>query len=123
MGLVSDLVDSAFLILNSVDSDLVPSVTYQAVSLGAYDTATDSYTETVTSTTIDDAVQAKFTLSELREATFEHTDEKLVFPASALGAYTPTVNDRVVIDGVQWNVQEIMGVPGKSVHILRIREV
>lgn len=123
MGLVSDLVDQAFLIISSIDDELVPSVTYQAVSLGAYNPATDTYAETVTPTTIENAVLSKFKSSEVREDVFEHTDMKLIFPASALAGYQPQENDRVVIGSVQWNVQEIMGVPGASLHILRIREV
>lgn len=121
MGLVSDLVDSAFIILNQVDGDIVPSVTYRAVSLGAYDPATDSYTETVTETTIANAVRASFKESEKREDIFEFTDKKLIFPSSSLASF-PSVNDRVVIDSVVWNVEENMGVPGDSLRILRIRE-
>jgi hypothetical protein len=123
MGLVSDLVDQAFLIISGIDDDLVPSVTYQAVSLGAYTPATDSYAETITSTTIDNAVLSKFTSTEIREGIFEHTDQKLIFPASSLLGVQPQENDRVIIGGVQWNVQEIMGVPGDSLYILRIGEV
>lgn len=123
MGLVSDLVDQAFLIISGIDDELVPSCTYQAVTLGAYDPATDTYVETIVPTTIENAVRAKFKSSEVREAIFEMTDQKLIFPASALAGYEPQENDRVIIDGVQWNVQEIMGVPGNSLYVLRIREV
>lgn len=123
MGLVSELVDQAFLILEGIDDDLVPSCTYQAVTLGAYDPSTDTTAEAVVSTTINNAVRARFKSSEVREAIFETTDQKLIFPASALAGYEPQENDRVIIDGVQWNVQEIMGVPGESLYVLRIREV
>jgi len=122
MGLVSDLVDNAFVILNQIDGDLVPSFTYRAVTLGAYDPATDTYVETIVETTVENAVRSKFKEKEVREEIFESTDRKLIFPSSSLATF-PSVNDRVVIDGVVWNVEENMGVPGDSLRILRIREV
>lgn len=121
-GLLKDLVGQVFTIVQAVDEELVTSITYRQIATGAYDPATDTIAETPTNTTVEDAVLAKFKRDEIREGVFEHADQKLLIAADRLPGVTPAVNDRVIIGSVQWNVEEIMGVPGSSLHILRIRE-
>jgi len=121
-GLLRDLVGQVFTIVAAVDEDLVTSLTYRQIATGVYDPATDTVAETPTDTTVADAVLAKFKRDEIREGVFEHADQKLLIAADRLPGITPAVNDRIVIATVVWNVEEIMGVPGSSLHILRIRE-
>ena len=118
MGLKQTLEDAVDAIMTGL-GDLTKSITYNRVTMGAYNPETDSHGETVVATTFP-AVFYREQQEDLtwRKVIYQHA--KLLIPGSKV-SFEPKQNDYVTIDGQRWEVFDVKKLPGDVAFILQIR--
>lgn len=117
--LIKDQVQSAFVILD----DLAPENTYVSVDLGgsSYNIATGTVVRVDVTETGVPMVLARFRIQELDASIVTTTDLKVLIAFNDLTS-TPKQQDRIhLVDGRNFLVMRVLGVPGDSLHILHIR--
>lgn len=97
-------------------------VVYNAVTVGAYDTATD--TRTVTTETVENlpAVPVGLSKQEVDYFPANRRTVKLLISALDLGTLVPKETDYVLISGTRWDVKRVKEVPGMSLWTLYLQE-
>lgn len=101
--------------------DLKQTVSYTRVVPGIYDPATDTTSDTVTTTEIE-VIPVALTDKELEWfPSVESATQKLLIKAEDLTA-VPTLSDYVTIDGVKWEVKRTKQVPGGALYTVFIQE-
>ena len=106
--------------IQSLD-DLASTVTYVQVVPGVYNPATDVVASTTTTHTLVPAVLAKLDETDLDWWPANMIGQKVLIAYNDL-PIVPTDDDYMTIDGNNWNVYRIKGVPGGSLHIFYVRE-
>jgi hypothetical protein len=101
MGLKTTLEDAVDSIITGLD-DLVESVTYHRVTMGAYNPVTDSHGITTVTSTFD-AVFYREQEEDLTWRKVLYTHAKLLVPGSAV-TFEPKQNDYVIINTRRWEV-------------------
>lgn len=102
---------------------LAPFAVYIKKGERVYDTATRTYTSTDTSYADVPMVFAKFKIDEMDGEVVSATDQKAIIAALDLPV-TPSSQDQIRDeDGITYNVERLLGVPGSSLYILHIRRV
>ena len=120
MGL-KDTIKNAAKAAIQATGDLSIAVTYTRVVPGAYDSATDSTTNTTTTYNNVPVVNVRLSEREVEWFPADVVTQKLLIAAADL-AIVPSVNDIVTIDGAVWQVQKVGRVPGDSLWIVFIQE-
>lgn len=99
--------------------DLKIAVTYRRVVPGAYDPATDTTADTVTTYTFE-VPRVGLSEEEMPWIPVDKKGAKLLIPRSNLPVM-PLITDYVEIEGERWEVIRIRRVPGDSVWIVIIQ--
>lgn len=123
MGLKSTLnaaVAKAFdTIGDEADDGLLKLVTYNAITIGAYDPVADDLTTSSVSYPIN-VVDTTQKTTEQDWTVVVRESRKLIIEAADLG-FKPSTKDTITLDGEDWNIMKVNGVPGGSIHIVFIR--
>lgn len=123
MGLKSTVdaaVAKAFQVVgDEADDGLLKLVTYNAITPGAYDPVTDTLATSVVSYPIN-VIDSTRKQTEQDWSTVIRESRKLTIEAAELGFY-PSSTDSVTIDGEDWNIMKVNGVPGDSIYIIFVR--
>lgn len=111
------------LVQNAIVSigDLKDTITYTQVVPGVYDPVTDTTTNTTTVHNNVDCALVKLTEDDLDWFPANTNGQKALIPYLNL-PIVPSDDDYVTINSVRWNVHKIKQVPGRSLHIIYIRE-
>lgn len=125
-SLLEGQVQNLMLTLGQEDG-LAPAQTYLVAGGQTYDPTTR--TNVTTNTTVSDVpmVLAKFQVNDADDKVVIATDAKAIIAALDLPGISPKEQDNIVVsEGANipagtYDVFRVMGVPGKSVHILHIR--
>lgn len=119
MGLAETVAGAVSQAFDAVDN-LKKSITYHAVAVGVYDPVTDTNTEVVTDYTLE-VIESTIKTTEQDWTPVVRDSRKLVIEAADLPV-EPKEQDRVTLDGLNWEIIKINGVPGDSVWMVFIRQ-
>lgn len=102
--------------------DLVSSAVY-VVRAGTsnYDPVTDTYTAQTTVYTVR-ALRSSFTEQEREASPVTVEDVKVLIPAVDLQGVKPRETDYFTLDGLDYNVLGVKGIPGNSLWIVSARK-
>jgi hypothetical protein len=121
-GLLLSQVQNVFSVIDSVDSDLVPKITYLEAKANTYDPATRGYTASVVQHAgIPVVIAAPETDGSVDIA---HATRKFVIAAENMpDGVVPKVQDRIqTADYCLYNIIGIKGVPGDSLYLIYCEE-
>lgn len=118
MGLVATLRGAMVSAIAAAD-DAVTEITYVQLTLGTYDPATDSRTDTEGLTTFSTFVYS-LKDSEVDWFAGDVSMQKVIVNFDDLG-FAPSAEDIVRIGGVDWEIMKIKTFPGNVGYILFIR--
>lgn len=121
-GMKALLGDLAKVAMDVVD-DIKVTVTYTYVaSVGVYDANSDTVSTAGDAVAIFDALLSTRSDNEYDYAKMPDDHLKLVVAALDI-TFTPTKNDRCVIDGITYEVKRIKYAPGDPLYIMYIQKV
>lgn len=121
-GLLLSQVKGIFDVIDSVDSDLVPKITYLEAQTNTYDTHTRGYTTSVVQHAGIPCVIAQPETDASQDVV--HATAKFVIAAEHMpDGVVPKVQDRIqTADFCLFNIVGIKSVPGSSVHLIYCEE-
>jgi hypothetical protein len=93
--------------------DLVTNVTFESVTVGAYDPTSDAHANTTVSYVIPEVVLVGLTEAESQWFPPDRVTQKMLIAAVDLPV-VPKNDDHVLIDGTTWMIIRVKGVPGTS---------
>lgn len=121
MGFISDLVETAFEIVEGVDSSLVEAITYSyAASAPTYDTATGLVTESTSDLSfnvIRTKIDKKETVNLRGNPDLEiRSDDRIFLLAANDIGRTPAIGDKLTTGGEELEIVGWLSVPGNSLY-------
>lgn len=117
MGLAETVAKAAQTAL-AATGNLRATATFERVTVGAYDPATDAQTETRTTTTVQGILTKEKTTESNKNV--DERDMQLLIAALDLG-FEPKTDDSLTINGARYQIMRVGEVPGKSIYKLRVR--
>ena len=122
-GLLLEQVQNIFTVIEAVDADLTPRVTYLEAAYSTYDTTTRGYTGAYCAHENVICVKAGLTDDDAQDSEIVTSTAKYLISSKNLPGVTPTVRDRIQNeDGEHFSVLKVKAVPGKSLWILYVIE-
>lgn len=119
MGLVATL-RSAMVSAIAAADDTAVSVTYNQVTLGAYDPATDTQAVTENNVTFTTFMYS-LADTEVDWAAGDMIMQKMIVNRDDLG-FDPQVEDHITVAGADWEIMKIKTFPGNVGYILTVRK-
>lgn len=117
-SLTQNLVNTAFTSLG----DLTETAVFHRVGDdGEYDPSTGLVSNSTTDVPLPKVVVAGYAKSEIDGDVIRSTDQKVLIPYTDLNTRPETV-DYITIEGEDWNVVSVGGVPAGSLWILQVRK-
>lgn len=122
-GLLLGQVQNIFTVIEAVDADLTPRVTYLEAAYSTYDTVTRGYTGGFCAYENVICVKAAVTDDDMQDSEIVTSTAKFLIAAENLPGVTPSVRDRIQNEnGEHFSVLKVKTVPGKSLWILYVIE-
>lgn len=113
---IAKLVENAF----PKFGDLRTTVTYRQVVPGVYDPVTDTTSDTVTNTTVDNAILASLSKAEYGWFPADRNTQKVLIPYNSLPGVTPGEADKIIINGLTWEIVRIKTPTGAALYIFYV---
>ncbi|MEP1767784.1 MAG: hypothetical protein ABJJ53_14235 [Sulfitobacter sp.] len=105
--------------IESVDADLAPKITFLEAAYSTYDTVTRDYTGGYCAHEGVICVRAGLTDDDMQDTEIVTTTAKFLIASKNLPDVTPKIQDRIMdADGQHYSVLKVKTVPGKSLWIL-----
>lgn len=115
---IKKLVKTAF---DTVGDIKTPIEYHHVISLGTYDTTTDTVTPIVEISNFD-VVLTNISEKEIVWAPVDTNGQKVLVPSEYIN-FTPTTSDWMIIDGSKWEVKGKKPVTGNSMYTLFVQKV
>ena len=114
------------LVANAINTQL-PGLTKEIVvrfyvSEGTYDPETDTTTPVYDDTDPFKVVAAKPTFEDVSDQSVNRNDTKLLVPGLSVPKSPRNDVDKVTMDGTEWNIRKVIGVPGDPLYLVFVHQ-
>lgn len=101
--------------------DVAVTATYCAFASTAYNASTGATTTVYSSVESVGVILTDFRVADIDGDVVRATDKRALIPSQSLPSVSPSPKDRILIDGVFWNVRKATLDPAGALHVLQIR--